>query len=406
MLWAVLLALNILLIGLFAFCRLHLQVASNCRALVRTWRRRRTGRRGHAKRGKKPGGHGGGRLSPEYDFVVEVWARCHPLGWSRGEYTRTVTDVLHGRAVNILYVVHRRYCLLCRREAEPQIHGVMPGFRFGNNLIRYAVNLRVKEKLTYESISSIIEDTYGVEVTAQTIHDWCLKAAELSKPIYLDLDRLADQGEVLHVDETGMPVDGRNEWLWVKVTRDATVYRVYGNRDSQALRDLLRGWRGRVAVSDFYPALNAIQELGVMEQKCLAHLFRLVGKALEESRSPKAEGFIHQLRELFSLKSTREAETGLDRLLDKYGEALRADKALRRLGKLLKRHRNQLFTYMDQGHVPRTNNLAEREIRPFIVLRKRIQCFRSRASAEAHARLLTVWRTRLRQGQPWLTGIL
>lgn len=404
--WAVFLALNILLIGLFAFCRLHLRLASNCRGLVRTWRRRRAERLGHAKRGKKPGGHGAGRLSPEYDLVVEVWAKCHPLGWSRGIYTRTVTDVLNGRAIHILYVIHRRFCLLCLREAEPQIQGVMPGFRFGNNIIRYAVDLRVEEKQTYLSVVNIIRKTYGLEVTAQTVHDWCLKAAELSRPVYEDVDRLADQGEILHVDETGMPVDGANEWLWVKVTRDATVYRVYGNRGSQALGDLLRGWRGRIAVSDFYPALNAIRGLGVMEQKCLAHLFRLVGKALKESRSPRAEGFTHELLGLFNLKSTREAEIGLDRLLDKYGEALRGDKALRRLGKLLKRHRNQLFTYMDQGHVPRTNNLAEREIRPFIILRKRIQCFRSRASAEAHARLLTVWRTRLRQGQPWLTEIL
>ena len=37
---------------------------------------------------------------------------------------------------------------------------------------------------------------------------------------------------------------------------------------------------------------------------------------------------------------------------------------------------------------------------------KRAQCFRSWASVEAHAKLFTVWRTRLRNGQPWLAGIL
>ncbi|MBS7633584.1 IS66 family transposase [Candidatus Bathyarchaeota archaeon] len=373
--------------------------------MVRAWKKRRAERRGSAKRGKKLGEHGGGRLSPAYDIVVEVWPKCH-LTWNRGTYTRTVTDILNGKAVNILYVIHRSFCVLCRREAEPKVQGAMPGFRFGNNLIRYAVDLRVEEKMTYASVVNIIMKTYSLEVTAQTIHDWCLKAAELSKPVYEDINRLANEGQVLHVDETGMPVDGANEWLWVKVTKDATVYRVYGNRGSKALQDLFQGWKGKVAVSDFYPALNAIGKLGVMEQRCVAHLLRLIGKALDESRSPLAEVFIHDLKELFSLRSTREAEAGLDRLLDKYGEAIRADKALKRLCKLLKRHRNHLFTYMDQGEVPRTNNLAEREIRPFIVLRKRAQCFRSEASAEAHARLLTVWRTRFRSGQPWLAGIL
>jgi hypothetical protein len=218
--------------------------------LARKWRRRRAERRGRAKRGKKHGGHGGGRLSPAYDIVVEVWPRCHPLSWSRGAYTRTVTDTLHGRPINILYVIHRRFCLLCRREAEPRIDGVMPGFRFGNNIIRYAVDLRIEEKMTYGSVVNIVGKTYGLEVTAQTIYNWCLEAAELSKPIYNDIDRLANQGQVFHLDETGMPIDGAKEWLWVKVTKEATVYRVYGNRGSEALKDLLQGWRGRVAVSD------------------------------------------------------------------------------------------------------------------------------------------------------------
>lgn len=403
--WVILLALNLVWLAIFAFCRLHLRLTSNCRVLTRAWQRRRAERRGKAKRGKKPGGHGAGRLSPKYDIVVEVRPRCH-LTWSRGTYTRTATDILQGRPVNVLYVVHRRYCLLCRREAEPHIQGVMPGFRFGNNLIRYAVDLRIEEKMTCGSVVNIIEKTYGLRVTAQTIHDWCLKTAELSRPVYEEIDRLANQGRVLHVDETGMPVDGRNEWLWVKVTKDATVYRVYGNRGSEALRDLLQGWRGRVAVSDFYPALNAIGELGVMEQKCLAHLSRLVAKALDESQSPRAEGFVHELRGLFNLRSSVEAKAGLGRLLDRYRGEIQADRALRRLAKLLRRHGHQLFTYMDQDGLDRTNNLAEREIRPFIILRKRVQCFRSRASAEAYARLLTVWRTRLRSGQPWLTGIL
>jgi hypothetical protein len=86
-------------------------------------------------------------------------------------------------------------------------------------------------------------------------------------------------------------------------------------------------------------------------------------KALDESLSLMAEGFLHELRELFSLKSTKEAEAGLDRLLEKHEGAIRTEGALRRLAKLLKRHRGQLFTYMDLGEVSRTNNLAEREIR-------------------------------------------
>ena len=403
----VLLAVNVVWLALFVFCRLPIRLAHNSRAVVRHWKRRRAERRGKAKRGKKPGSPGGGRLSPAYDIVVDVTPRCH-LTWSRGDYTRTVTDILDGKPVNVLYVVHRRYCLLCRREVEPRIEGVMSGFRFGNNIIRYAVNLRVKRKLPLAEVSGIIHDTYKVEVTPQTIHNWCMKAADLSKPVYEEINHLANQGQVLHLDETGMPVDGSNKWLWVKVTKDATVYRIYGNRGSEALKDLLKGWRGGVAVSDFYSTYSVIKRLveGVRQQRCIPHLFGLVDKAVEEAKSLEAEELAHEVRGLFKLESAGEATQRLERLLERRGEAIKSSKPLRRLAKTLRRHRDELFTYMNHEGVDRTNNLAEREIRPTVIFRKRIQCFRSWASAEAYAMLFTVCRTRLRNGQPWLSGIL
>ena len=314
---------------------------------------------------------------------------------------------MDGRPVNVLYVVHRRFCLLCWREAEPRIEGVMPGHRFGNNLIRYAVNLRVREKLPYQSVGSIIKDTYKVEVTSQTIHNWCLKAADLSKPVYEDINLLANQGKVLHLDETGMPVEGENQWLWVKVTREATVYKVYGNRGSEALKHLIGGWGGGTAASDFYPTYSVLKRLvkGVRQQRSIPHLFRLVDKAVEEAKSSEAEEIAQEVKGLFKLKSTQEAKQKLEHLLERRDKAIKSSKPLRRLAKTLRRHRDQLFTYMDLG-IDGTNNLAEREIRPFVIFRKRAQCFRSWASAEAHAKLFTVWRTRLRNGQPWLAGIL
>ncbi|MFQ6076737.1 MAG: IS66 family transposase [Candidatus Bathyarchaeia archaeon] len=406
MLWTMLLLVNLVWLALFVFCRLHIRLAHNSRVVVRRWKRRRAERRGRAKRGKKPGSPGGGRLSPAYDIVVEVTPRCH-LTWRKGDYTRTVTDVLDGKPVNVLYVVHRRFCLLCLREAKPRIDGVMPGYRFGNNLIRYAVNLRVKRKLPLAEVSGIIHDTYRVEVTPQTIHNWCLKAADLSKPVYEGIDRLANRAEVLHLDETGMPVDGSNRWLWVKVTKNATVYRIYGNRGSEALKDLIEGWRGGTAVSDFYSTYSVIRRLveGVRQQRSIPHLFRLVDKAVKEAESPEAEEIAQEVRGLFKLRSAREATQRLERLLERRDKTIKSSKPLRRLAKTLRRHRDQLFIYMDLG-IDGTNNLAEREIRPFVIFRKRAQCFRSRASAEAHARLFTVCRTRLRNGQPWLSGIL
>lgn len=85
--------------------------------------------------------------------MAEMWGPMPPVELKLGEYMRKAMNALNGRSVNALDVTHRRSCLLCRREDEPRIHSVMPDFRFGNTLIRYAVAPHVEQKQTYESVA-------------------------------------------------------------------------------------------------------------------------------------------------------------------------------------------------------------------------------------------------------------
>ncbi len=64
-----------------------------------------------------------------------------------------------------------------------------------------------------------------------------------------------------------------------------------------------------------------------------------------------------------------------------------------RLSKRLRRHWDHLFTFLDKPEVPFENNLAERAIRPAVILRKAGQSNRSERGAAAQAVLMTVFRT-------------
>lgn len=71
------------------------------------------------------------------------------------------------------------------------------------------------------------------------------------------------------------------------------------------------------------------------------------------------------------------------------------DKNARRLIKRLKRHQNELLTFLDQLDVPFDNNRAEREIRPAVLMRKTSYCDRG---AETQEILMTVLRTPKQRG--------
>jgi transposase len=71
----------------------------------------------------------------------------------------------------------------------------------------------------------------------------------------------------------------------------------------------------------------------------------------------------------------------------------------RRLVKRLRRHRSELFTFLDHPEVPYDNNHAKRMVRPAVLVRKDSYAHGSDEGAETQAVLMSVFRT-LKQPSP------
>ena len=61
--------------------------------------------------------------------------------------------------------------------------------------------------------------------------------------------------------------------------------------------------------------------------------------------------------------------------------------------KRLRRHRDDLLTFLDEADVPFDNNHAERAIRPAVMIRKNSFGNRSDRGADTQAVLMSVYRT-------------
>ena len=81
------------------------------------------------------------------------------------------------------------------------------------------------------------------------------------------------------------------------------------------------------------------------------------------------------------------------------------DKQARRLVKRLRRHCEDLFTFLDQVVVSFNNNHAERMICPAVIIRKNSYGNRSQQGADCQAVLMSVFRTLKQRGHDPITTI-
>jgi hypothetical protein len=83
----------------------------------------------------------------------------------------------------------------------------------------------------------------------------------------------------------------------------------------------------------------------------------------------------------------------IDKRLRALAQGAYDDPDASRLAKRLMRHQDELFTFLDRPEADWNNNLAERMIRPAVILRKNSQCNRSDRGAATQAVLMTIHRT-------------
>ncbi len=221
-------------------------------------------------------------------------------------------------------------------------------------------------------------------------------------PTYAGLQTQLRQSEVVHADETGWKVGGHPAWLWVFTNEQCSLYVIDPHRDHDVVERMLGQDFAGVLITDCFLAYDP---LTYDKSKCVGHLLRRCDM-LVESGNASAIHFSAQAGCLFrgalKLKERKATlsehgyrvacgrlEAAFDRLLTRHYR--QADTA--RFAKLLRKQRPYLFTFLYVDAVAPTNNAAERELRPAVIIRKTNGCNRSSSGATAHAILSSVIRT-------------
>jgi hypothetical protein len=237
------------------------------------------------------------------------------------------------------------------------------------------------------------------------------RLAQVLRPWYEAIQEQALDSAVLNADETGWRVNGKTHWLWCFATETLSYFMIDRSRGSPALLKFFTREFAGTLVSDFWGAYNALD--CALRQKCLVHLLRDL-EHVEKYQSPGADwpAFAKTLRRLvmdaLRLRRRRselapEAYASrrhcLAQRLHKLIDTPWTDKQIKRLIKRFRRHQHELFTFLDQPKVPFDNNLAERSIRPAVILRKNSYGNRSQQGATTQAVLMSVFFTLKKRGR-------
>lgn len=311
-----------------------------------------------------------------------------------------------GRCIVTEYKVGSSYCKSCKKY-----HSGL-GTRIGNTLYGARLHAQVcywkfELGLTLGKIKRLLGDQFQLELSTGQLSEIIGQTAAKFTDSYDDLKTNLPEQSHLHVDETGWRIDGNNGWLWSFSNEDISVYTIEDSRGQRVVEDVLGEFFNGVLCSDFYGAYHKIES---EKQKCWAHILRDL-KNLNEKYPKNLEVvyFASRMKNFFrrgkKLREKKAAEeqicTQLERLKsDTQNFAHRKFKQadLKTLGKRIIKYRDELYTFIEKNLEP-TNNNAEREIRPAVLMRKTSYGNRSDKGASDQAILMSMLRTSRKQGQ-------
>jgi len=259
----------------------------------------------------------------------------------------------------------------------------------GPRLTSFAACLKGGVHASYTGVEKVL-GMLGVDVCRATI---CNKIKKVTEALCFSVEELhselPNQGQ-LNVDESGhkdhpfdKPKDHKSKhWIWVFAAPLFTVFRIFGTRSADVLKDVLGPDCEAMIGSDFYSAYTCYAKTAnVKVQLCWAHLIRDI-KFLGESPNKVTANYGKRLLELckkiFHLYHRREElgeEAFLRRMLKLKQQFLDIGRRSKAVGSdnmvdRLKKHGEEYFLFLENPQIEPTNNLAEREVRHCVIDRR------------------------------------
>jgi len=358
--------------------------------------------------GQKEGHAGYSRHVPErIDEIKEhKLDKCpicgEPVSDTQEIRERIVEDIEQPKTKNTKHLIHRCYCKKCDKIVEPEIDDALPNARFGLRLMMLILILKLDSRIPSNKIVSLLDSVFQIKISDGEIYSILNQLSEAFGDYYNELEQKIREALVKYIDETGWRINGKNNWLWVFINDEVALYLVRKRRNHKVPYELLGNQEGKTIVSDRLVSYDELQKKsGCNHQICWTHLLRN-SKDLAE-HYPEARYIHKRMKFIFRKAKEGEKKNKLLGWIDLMASRTYTHSEVFKFVKsICRNHKDDLFRFVEHPEIEPTNNLAERGIRPVVVIRKISGGSRSDKGAETTCRLLSVLQTAKLQSRDYI----
>lgn len=336
----------------------------------------------------------GRRCEPPTRIEAHVLDRCPDCHYQlRGHsvaYRRQVIDLPAPQPVTVVeHQVIKRWCPHCRRWHTPPLDltgQVLGQGRIGVRVASLVAFLAFVLRTPIRRIQAYLRLMHQLTISAGEVTELLHALRRTLQPHVDALKAQARASPALYGDETGWRENGHNGYIWAFSTPGADAVRYYEydpSRSQVVVKRILAGQFTGHLVSDFYASYNVYDG---PHQRCWTHLLRDLHAVKEAHPADLAVmTWAQQVRARYDAAQTwlhdHPAPSQVEREQQYVGlvtqvHALGLQYAqvkqhpCRALAKRLLRHEAELFQFVLVADLSADNNLAERSIRPLVVIRK------------------------------------
>ena len=376
-------------------------------------------KRSHKKRKKPPGrgkGHPGAarqrppRIDQYQEHTLDHCPDCQTsLGKPLDAYHRYTEDLPPVQSTVTEHTIYRYWCSRCKKIVSATVTDALPNAMIGLRLVVLTAWVHYLVGVSVNNLVKTISVFCSLKITAGGLTQAWKRLAFLLEPLYEEIGRKVSQSAVLSADETGWRLSGMTHWLWGFATSTFCYYRITKSRASPVVKEVLGRFFQGILICDFWGAYNKIGALA--KQRCFYHLFTELVKVDQHNTSSGWKAFRKKLSRLLKdavrLSEKRNQlhpevyhrlKQRLNRRLDQFLASPYQDRDGKRLLKRLRRHCEELFTFLEYEGVSPYNNHAEQQMRPAVLTRKVSQQNRSEDGAKTQSILMTLFRSAQLQG--------
>jgi len=315
---------------------------------------------------------------------------------------RQVLDIPPIKPIYVEYQQFERTCPCCNLTQSAQFPAnVQAPIQYGPNVMSTITYLHTRQFVPLRRSKELMNSLFGLSLCEGSIVNQLDKMVEKAMPAYeMIKQNILDSGYA-GGDETGCKVNGKKQWFWTIQNELNTFIWLSESRGYDSIEEQFADQlKELILIHDCWAAY--FQTNAKAHQLCLAHLQRDLNLL---TQLYPTQNWALSIQNLFSdalllkkemvqnpqedwIKARNNLEEKLKNVIQITLET--TSKEVLKLQKRLKKHLNNLTTFLHHFHIPPDNNGSERAIRNVKVKQKVSGQFKSEKGADTFAVLRSV----------------